>query len=229
MIQFRPIKKNFHNLLQQAYFRSILRAARSKFGARTSTSIGLNHCLCHTFSLVSTGASSSLSSIMLRAISCYNNDYGKLSFVQPIATNTLTSHVLCRTWFHVRSWSRQGALQRVMSILGLRDTLFLVLGPAFVSLASIVLRSDIVVFYIAPTTDFLRCFSTFLPRNYRCSLVFPVLFSVRMRWVLMNCVLACPCLYVQFLWSQKIYQSRAQTFTVAFLLCLPSCSKTLGV
>lgn len=133
-------------------------------------------------------------------------------------------------------------------------------GLAFVSLASIVLRSDIFVFYIAPTTGFLRCFSTFLPRNYRCSLVFLVLFSVTMRWVLMNCVLglwltmprpsftavslhflqrhtrthtlrvlACPCLYVQFLWSQKIYQSRAQTFTAAFLLCLPSCSKTLGV
>lgn len=133
-------------------------------------------------------------------------------------------------------------------------------GLAFVSLASIVLRSDIFVFYSAPTTGFLRCFSTFLPRNYRCSLVFLVLFSVRMRWVLMNCVLglwltmprpsftaislhflqthtrthtlrvlACPCLYVQFLWSQKIYQSRAQTFTAAFLLCLPSCSKTLGV
>lgn len=62
-------------------------------------------------------------------------------------------------------------------------------GLAFVSLASIVLRSDIFVFYSAPTTGFLRCFSTFLPRNYRCSLVFLVLFSVRMRWVLMNCVL----------------------------------------
>ena len=62
-------------------------------------------------------------------------------------------------------------------------------GLAFVSLASIVLRSDIFVFYIAPTTGFLRCSSTFLPRNYRCSPVFLVLFSVRMRWVLMNCVL----------------------------------------
>lgn len=76
---------------------------------------------------VSNAASSPLFSIMLQTTWCFNNndnDYGEILCLEPIATKTLTSHVLCRRCFPVRSWSRQGALQ-LMCILGLHETLFM--------------------------------------------------------------------------------------------------------
>lgn len=97
---------------------------------------------------VSNAASSPLFSIMLQTTWCFNNndnDYGEILCLQPIATKTLTSHVLCRRCFPVRSWSRQGALQ-LMCILGLHATLFMLRSLSSSAFAIITSRSDVLFF-----------------------------------------------------------------------------------